>query len=57
MCAADFVDGGGLCGHGFDHAFDFEKEDGAGIHREAGVNVVFDDAKGPAVEHFAGGLA
>ena len=53
--AADFVDGGGLRGDGFEHAFDFEEEHGAGIHGEAGVDVVFDDAKGPAVEHFAGG--
>ena len=53
--AADFVDGGGLRGDGFEHAFDFEEEDGARIHREARVNVVFDDAEGPTVEHFAGG--
>ena len=53
--AADFVDGRGLSGDGFEHAFDFEEEDGAGIHREAGVNVIFDGAQGPTVEHFASG--
>ena len=53
--AADFVDGGGLRGDGFQHAFDFEEKDGAGIHGKAGVDVIFDDAKGPAVEHFASG--
>src|ERR1700722_2948562 len=55
VCAADFVDGGCLRSDGFEHALDFEKKDGAGIHREASVNVVFDDAEGPTVEHFAGG--
>ncbi len=53
--AADFVDGGGLRRDGFEHAFDFEEKDSAGIHREASVNVVLDDAERPAVEHFAGG--
>jgi hypothetical protein len=55
MCAADFVDGGGLPGDGFEHAFDFEEQDGTRIHREAGVDVVLDDAEGPAIEHFASG--
>ena len=48
MAAACAVDG-------FAHAFDFEQQDGGGIQREAGVDVVFDGAKRPAVEHFAGG--
>jgi hypothetical protein len=55
VSTADFVDGGGLGGHGFQHAFDFEKEDGPGIHREASMDVVLDDAECPAVEHFASG--
>ncbi len=53
--AADFVDHGGLRGDRFQHTFDFEQKHGAGIHREAGVDVVLDDAEGPAVEHFACG--
>jgi hypothetical protein len=55
VIAADFVDGGGLRGDGLEHAFDFEEQYGGGIEREAGVDVIFDDAKSPAVEHFAGG--
>ena len=55
MDAADFVDRGGLGGDGFEHAFNFEEKNGAGIHREAGVDVVLDDAERPAVEHLAGG--
>ena len=52
--ATDFVDDGGLRGDGFQHAFDFKEKHGARIHRKPGVDVVFDDAEGPAIEHFAG---
>ena len=55
MRAANFVDGRGLRSDGFDHAFDFEEEDGGRIEGETGVDVVFDDAERPTVEHFTGG--
>ena len=55
MRVANFGDGGGLRGDGFGEAFDFDEQDGGAVHGKACVDVVFDDAQGPAVEHFAGG--
>jgi len=55
MRVADFGDRGGLSGDGFGEAFDFNEENGGAVHGEAGVDIVFDSAKRPAVEHFARG--
>ena len=52
---ADVGDRGSLCRDSFRETFDFEKQHGGAIARETGVNEVFDDAKGPAIEHFASG--
>jgi len=55
MRVASFGDGGGLPGNGFGEAFDFEQKNGGAVTRETGVDKIFDDAKRPAIEHFAGG--
>ena len=36
------------------HAFDFDEQDRGAVERETGVDVVFDDAQRPAIEHLAG---
>ena len=54
MRVANFSDGGGLRDHGFSEAFHLDEKDGGAVHGESGVDVVFDGAKGPAIEHFAG---
>jgi len=55
MRVADFDDRGGLRGDGFGEALDLDEENGGAVHRETGVDVVFDGAQRPAVEHFARG--
>src|SRR5229473_6230662 len=55
MRGADFGDRGGLRGDGFGEAFDFDEENGSTVHRETGMDVVFDGAQRPAIEHFASG--
>src|SRR3989442_597860 len=54
MRVANFSDGGGLRDHAFTDAFHLDEKDGGAVHGESGVDVVFDGAKGPAIEHFAG---
>jgi hypothetical protein len=54
MSEADFVDGRGLRGNGFGEAFEFDEEDCGAIPGESGVDVVFNRAKSPAINHFAG---
>ena len=54
MEAADFFDGGGLGGHNFGEAFQFNQQDGAAVPRKTCVNEIFHGAQRPAVEHFAG---
>ena len=49
---ANFCDRGGLSGDGFGEAFDFNEENGGAVHGEACVDIVFDGAQRPAVEHF-----
>lgn len=53
MQVANLGDGNRLGGNGFRESFDFEEKNGGAVAREAGMNEVFDDAQGPAVEHFA----
>ena len=55
MRVADFGDGDGLGGDSFGKTFDFEKKNGGAVAWEARVDEVLDDAKRPAIEHFAGG--
>jgi hypothetical protein len=55
MRGANFGDRGGLSGDGFSKAFDFNEENGGAIHGKSCVDIVFDGAQRPAVEHFARG--
>ncbi len=55
MGAANVGDFFGVCLHGFGEAVHFEQQDGGAIERKSGVDVGFDGAERPAVEHFAGG--
>ena len=55
MRVANLDDGGGLRGDGFGESLDFDEENGGTVHGKTGVDVVFNGAQGPAVEHFAGG--
>jgi hypothetical protein len=55
MGIADFGDVDGLRGDGFGEAFDFNEENGGAVHGKTGVDVIFDGAESPAIEHFAGG--
>jgi hypothetical protein len=52
---ANFGDGIGLRGDGLGEAFDLDQKNGGAVHGKASVDVVFDGAQSPAVEHFAGG--
>jgi hypothetical protein len=51
--AADIGDPGGLVFDGFLQAVHVHEEHGGAIERESGVNVGFDGAQRPAIEHFA----
>src|SRR6266702_7631162 len=51
MRIANFSDGGGLRDHSFIETFPLDEKDGGAVHGESGVDVVFDGAKGPAIEH------
>src|SRR6266576_917549 len=42
-------------GDGFSQAFYLNEENSAAVHRKTGVDVVFDGAKRPAIEHFTRG--
>ena len=55
MRVADFGDHGGLSGDGFGEAFDFNEENRGAVPGEARVDIVFDGAERPAVEHFTRG--
>src|SRR5438132_1498667 len=63
-CDADFAgmmrgtnvaDRGGLSSDGFSQAFHLNEQNSAAVHRKTGVDVVFDGAKRPAIEHFTRG--
>ncbi len=53
MGIANFGYRGGLSGDCFREAFDLNEENSGAVHGETGVDVVFDGAQRPAVEHFA----
>ena len=55
MRVADFGDRGGLSSDGFSEAFDFDEENSRAVHGETRVDIVFDGAQRPAVEHFTRG--
>src|SRR6266850_3125352 len=54
MRATNFIDCGGLRGDGFGEALYFDEQDRRAIDGKSGVDVVFDGAECPAIEHFAG---
>ena len=53
--AADFRDFLGVRLGSFAQAVDFDQQHRSAVERKAGVNVGFDGAERPAIEHFAGG--
>ena len=55
MRGTNFGDSGCLSGDGFSQAFHLNEENSAAVHWKTGVDVVFDGAKRPAIEHFTRG--
>ena len=55
MRGTNVADRGGLSSDGFSQAFHLNEQNSAAVHRKTGVDVVFDGAKRPAIEHFTRG--